>query len=93
MCIDGEWLRHTIQPQEHRGHIGGVKLQTSCNPHAPWRSRRRRGELLEPGHEPLTWFEPIVQSKVFRDLVPWVVIRVVKSGLELTRDPARAGQA
>jgi hypothetical protein len=43
-------------------------------------------DLVEPGHEPLKWPEPVVLSKVFRDFVPWVVFRVVSSGVELTRD-------
>jgi hypothetical protein len=47
-------------------------------------------DLVEPGHEPLTWYEPIVLSMVFRDFVPWVVFRVVRDGLELMRDPALA---
>jgi hypothetical protein len=41
-------------------------------------------DLVEPGREPLTWYGPIVLSRVFRDFVPWVVFRVFKGGLELT---------
>lgn len=47
-------------------------------------------DLVEPGHEPLPWYEPIVLSMTFRDFVPWVVFRVVRGGLELMRDPALA---
>jgi hypothetical protein len=36
-------------------------------------------DLVEPGHEPPRWLEPIVLSKVFRDFVPWVVFRVAAS--------------
>ncbi len=50
-------------------------------------------DLVEPGHEPMTWFEPVLQSRVFRDFVPWVVIRVVKSGFEFARDAVPAAQA
>ena len=47
-------------------------------------------DLVEPGHEPLTWYGPLVLSMVFRDFVPWVVFRVFRGGLELTHDPALA---
>jgi hypothetical protein len=47
-------------------------------------------DLVEPGREPLTWYGPIVLSRVFRDFVPWVVFRVFRGGLELTHDPALA---
>jgi hypothetical protein len=36
-------------------------------------------DLVEPGHEPATWSEPIVLSKVFCDFIPWVVFRVAAS--------------
>jgi hypothetical protein len=36
-------------------------------------------DLVEPGHELLTWPEPIVLSKVFCDFTPWVVFRVAAS--------------
>jgi hypothetical protein len=32
-------------------------------------------DLVEPGCEPITWWN-VVQQEVFRDTVPWVVIRV-----------------
>jgi hypothetical protein len=37
-------------------------------------------DLVEPGCEPLRWPGTIVMSQVFRDSVPWVVIRIVSSG-------------
>ena len=47
-------------------------------------------DLVEPEHEPMAWSEPVVQSKVFCDFVPWVVFRVVKDGFELPGDSAIA---
>ena len=35
-------------------------------------------DLVEPGCEPLKWFSPVVQQKIFRDVVPWVVIRICR---------------
>jgi len=48
------------------------------------RARRRRlprsgsivVDLVEPGWQPLAWPANVVQQQVFRDTVPWVVIRV-----------------
>jgi hypothetical protein len=42
-------------------------------------------DLVEPGHVPLRWNDPIVQCGIFRDSIPWVVIRVAESGLRITR--------
>ena len=36
-------------------------------------------DLVEPGCEPLEWFVPVVQQQVFRDVVPWVVIRICRN--------------
>jgi hypothetical protein len=35
-------------------------------------------DLVQPGFEPLNLFNPIIQEQIFRDTVPWVVIRVGK---------------
>jgi hypothetical protein len=36
-------------------------------------------DLVEPGCEPLEWPVPVVQQQVFRDVVPWVVIRICRN--------------
>jgi len=33
-------------------------------------------DLIEPGCEPLSWFTHVVRQEVFRDFVPWLVIRI-----------------
>ena len=33
-------------------------------------------DLVEPGHEPMAFLGKIVASQIFRDIVPWLVIRV-----------------
>jgi hypothetical protein len=50
-------------------------------------------DLVEPAHEPMGWSEQSVRSKVFYDFVPWVVLRVVRGGYELPRDPAAESPA
>jgi hypothetical protein len=36
-------------------------------------------DLVEPDHEPIPYeFGEIVQQEIFRNIVPWVVIRVVR---------------
>jgi hypothetical protein len=35
-------------------------------------------DLVEPSHEPITWLN-VVQTEIFKDAVPWVVIRIAKS--------------
>jgi hypothetical protein len=37
-------------------------------------------DLVEPGCEPMPLFSNVVQQEVFRDAVPWVVIRVCSDG-------------
>jgi hypothetical protein len=34
-------------------------------------------DLVEPGCEPMAWHAAITRQEVFRDMVPWVVIRIV----------------
>lgn len=36
-------------------------------------------DLVEPGHEPLEFSNGPVRQEVFRDFIPWVVIRIVSS--------------
>ena len=36
-------------------------------------------DLVEPGCEPMSLSQSVVQQGVFRDAVPWVVIRVVST--------------
>lgn len=36
-------------------------------------------DLVEPGCEPMPWPVPAAQKVIFRDVVPWVVIRIVPS--------------
>jgi len=36
-------------------------------------------DLIEPGCDPLELFNPVLQGQVFRDAVPWIVIRVGKA--------------
>jgi hypothetical protein len=33
-------------------------------------------DLVEPGCDPLELFNPVIQTQVFKDSVPWIVIRV-----------------
>jgi hypothetical protein len=33
-------------------------------------------DLVEPGCAPLELYNPIIQTEVFRDTVPWIVVRV-----------------
>jgi hypothetical protein len=35
-------------------------------------------DLVEPGCDPLDLLNPIIQTAVFRDVVPWIVIRIGK---------------
>jgi hypothetical protein len=36
-------------------------------------------DLVEPNGEPLFW-PNVVRQEIFRDVVPWVVIRIASSG-------------
>jgi hypothetical protein len=36
-------------------------------------------DLVEPGHEPLSWPGEMAQKEVFKDATPWVVIRIFRS--------------
>jgi hypothetical protein len=33
-------------------------------------------DLVEPGCEPMSFFNPIIRQEVFRDILPWIVIRI-----------------
>ncbi len=33
-------------------------------------------DLVEPGCAPLELYNPIIQTEVFRDTIPWIVVRV-----------------
>jgi hypothetical protein len=33
-------------------------------------------DLVEPGCEPMSFFNPIIRQEVFRDTLPWIVIRI-----------------
>jgi hypothetical protein len=84
-------LTGTFRGTEHLGanaghgpkHVGAI-----CNPAdftgvvqvAPGVLGPRDGDvvvdLVEPGCEPLSWPKVVVQREVFRDTVPWIVIRI-----------------
>jgi hypothetical protein len=34
-------------------------------------------DLVEPGHKPITWPGTLVRQMVFKDAVPWLVVRVI----------------
>jgi hypothetical protein len=38
-------------------------------------------DLVEPGRRPITWPGTLVRKKVFKDAVPWLVIRIVTQSL------------
>ncbi len=38
-------------------------------------------DLVEPGHEPLSWPGKLVKKVVFKDATPWVVIRIIRQQL------------
>jgi hypothetical protein len=38
-------------------------------------------DLVEPGRRPITWPGTLVRQKVFKDAVPWLVIRIVTQSL------------
>jgi hypothetical protein len=35
-------------------------------------------DLVEPGYEPLELFNPVTHAQVFKDSIPWIVVRVGK---------------
>jgi hypothetical protein len=38
-------------------------------------------DLVEPGHKPITWPGTLVRQMVFKDAVPWIVIRIITQSL------------
>jgi len=72
----------------HGGH-GPKSVGAICNPDAfngvvevhPGTLGPRDGDvvvdLVEPDCEPLSWPGVIVDQKIFRDTIPWIVIRIV----------------
>jgi hypothetical protein len=36
-------------------------------------------DLVEPGRDPLELYNPAIKTEVFKDSVPWIVIRVRKN--------------
>jgi hypothetical protein len=85
-------LTGTFRGTEHLGAYGGhgpKRVGAECDPSTftgvvevpPGVLRPRSGtvvvDLVEPGCDPISWpFARLVVTEVFRDFVPWVVIRV-----------------
>jgi hypothetical protein len=84
-------FRGTEHLAAHKGH-GPKHVGAICDPTdfsgvvkvAPGVLGPRHGsvvvDLVEPGCEPMLLFSNVVQQEVFRDTVPWVVIRVCSDG-------------
>jgi hypothetical protein len=80
-------FRGTANLGSHMGH-GPKHVGAICDPAdfsgvvevAPGVLGPRDGsvvvDLVEPNYEPIAWPAKVVQQQVFRDTVPWVVIRV-----------------
>src|SRR6516164_1710148 len=73
-------------PKPPGGRAARARTAISRAAHSARRRRARRRrlprsgsivvDLVEPGWQPLAWPANVVQQQVFRDTVPWVVIRV-----------------
>lgn len=89
-------FRGTAHLGAHGGH-GPKRVGAVCDPTAfsgivelaPGVLGPRDGtvlvDLIEPGCEPISWPAQIVRQEVFRDALPWVVIRICAAPAEAER--------